>query len=148
MADPLSITASIIAVATLAYSSSKSLYQTISDIHDAPETFVHLKTDVETLYQTIHSLQQELEKKDTDAALSDAQKSNLREINPTLQACCSACDAFGSKISTLMRHSMDGHTSLQDRIKLQFQQKEIGVFQARLASYKSTLAIALDFSTL
>ncbi|KAF2008282.1 hypothetical protein BU24DRAFT_382126, partial [Aaosphaeria arxii CBS 175.79] len=47
-----------------------------------------------------------------------------------------------------MRHSKDGHTSLWDRLKLQFQEKEIGGFQARLASYKSTLAIALDFCTL
>jgi hypothetical protein len=107
-----------------------------------------LKTDVETLYQTIHSLQQEVEKKGTDAALSDAQKSNLREIKPTLQACHSACDAFNSKIDRLMRHSKDEQTSLRDRLKLQFQEKEIGAFQARLASYKSTLAIALDFSTL
>ncbi|KAF2195765.1 hypothetical protein K469DRAFT_699388 [Zopfia rhizophila CBS 207.26] len=147
MADPLSITASVITVAGLAYSSGKMLYQAISDIHDAPETFIHLKTDVETLYETIHSLQQELEKKDTDASLSEAQKSNLREIKPTLQACRNACDAFKGKIDRLMRHSKDAHISLRDRLKLHFQEKEIGAFQARLGSYKSTLTIALDFST-
>ncbi|KAF7505378.1 hypothetical protein GJ744_000999 [Endocarpon pusillum] len=148
MACELSIAASVIAVATLAYSSSKTLYQTISAIYDTPEILVHLKTDVETLYETIHSLQQELEKKDTNAALSDAQKSNLREIMPTLQACHIACDEFNSKIDRLMRRSKDGQTSWRDRLKLQFQEKEIGGFQARLASYKSTLAIALDFATL
>jgi DNA repair ATPase RecN len=148
MADPLSITASVITVATLAYSSTQTLYQTLSAIHDAPEAFAHLKTDVETLHEIIHSLQQELETKDADADLSDAQKSNLREIKPSLEACHSACDAFKGKIDRVLRHSKDGHTSLRDRLKLQFQEKEIRAFQARLASYKSTLAIALDFSTL
>lgn len=107
-----------------------------------------MKTDIETLNETIHSLQQELGKKDGDADLSDAQKSNLREIKPTLEACHGACDAFKAKIDRVMRHSKDGYTSLRDRLKLQFQEKEIGAFQARLASYKSTLAIALDFCTL
>lgn len=148
MADPLSITAGAIAVATLAYSSTKTLYHTISAIHDAPEAFAHLKTDIEILNETIYSLQQELKRKDTDADLSDAQKSNLREIKPTLEACYSACDAFKAKIDRVTRHSKDGYTSLRDRLKLQFQEKEIRAFQARLASYKSTLAIALDLSTL
>lgn len=148
MADPLSITASVIAVAGLAYSSSKTLYQTIADIRDAPETFAHLKSDIETLYQTIYSLQQELKKEDSDAALSDAQKSNLREVKPTLEACHSACDAFKGKIEKLLGSSTDGNICIWDRLKLQFQDKEIGAFQARLESFKATLSIALDFSTL
>lgn len=148
MADPLSITASVIAVANLAYSSSKILYHTISQIHDAPGVFVHLKTDVETLCQTVHSLEQELEKNNTDAALSEPQKSNLREINPTLTACRDACDTFKSKIDKLVRHSTDSHTSLRDRLKLQFQEKEIAAFRARLGSYQSTLAIAMQFFTM
>lgn len=148
MADPLSITASVIAVARLAYLSTQTLHQTISAIHDAPEVFAHLETDIETLSETIRSLQQELEKKDADVGLSDAQKSNLREIKPALKACHVACNAFKGKVDRVMRHSKDGHTSLWDRLKLQFQEQEIGAFQARLASYKSTLAIALDFSAL
>jgi hypothetical protein len=148
MTDPLSITASVIAVAALAYSSSQLLYETISGIREAPETFMHLKTDLQTLSQTINSLQQGLKKSDTDAGLSEMQKSNLREIKPTLEACHNACDAFKGKVDKIMRHSKDGHTSLRDRLKLQFQEKEIGAFQARLGSYKSTLAIALEFSTL
>ena len=148
MAEPLSITASVIAVATLAYSSTQTLYQAIYAIHDAPEAFAHLMTDIETLHDTIHSLQQEIKKRDTDGTLSDAQNSNLREIKPTLEACRTACDAFKSKIDKIMRHSKDGQTSMRDRLKLQFQEKEIRAFQARLASYKSTLAIALDFSIL
>lgn len=148
MADPLSITASVITVAGLAYSSGKVLYQTISEIRDAPEVFIHLKTDIETLCKTIHSLQQQPEKNNTDAVLSDGQKSNLREIKPALTACRNACDTFKGKIDKVMRHSTASHTSVRDRLKLQFQEKKIAAFQARLASYKSTLTIAMEFSTM
>jgi hypothetical protein len=148
MADPLSITASVITVAGLAYSSTKGLYQTISEIHDAPVVFTHLKTDVETLCGIIHSLERELSKSNTDAGLSELQKANLREIKPTLTACRNACDAFKSKIDKLMRHSSDSHTSSRDRLKLLFQDKEIAAFQARLGTYKSTLAIAIEFNTM
>jgi ABC-type transport system involved in cytochrome bd biosynthesis fused ATPase/permease subunit len=148
MADPLSITASVIAVTTLAYTSSKMLYQTISGIQDAPEALAHLKTDVETLCDTIHSLQQGFEGKDADAALSESQKSNLREIKPTLEACHNACNAFKAKVDKLTHRSTEGHVSWRDRLKIQFQEKEVTAFQARLGSYKSTLAIAVEFATL
>jgi hypothetical protein len=148
MADGLGIAASVIAVAGLAYSSSKMLYQVISDIHDAPMTFLNLKTDIEALCHTIHSLRQELEKKDKDAALSEAQKLNLSEIKPALEGCRDSCDKFKNKLDKLMSNSKDGHTSFRDRLKLQFKDKGIAAFQIQLASYKSTLAIALDFSTL
>ncbi|KAF2189013.1 hypothetical protein K469DRAFT_702709 [Zopfia rhizophila CBS 207.26] len=46
-----------------------------------------------------------------------------------------------------MPHSNAGNISLRDRLKLQFQEKEAGASQARLSSFKSTLTIALDFST-
>ena len=148
MADGLNIAASVIAVAGLAYSSSKALYQTISDIRNAPDTLLNLKSDVRTLYQTIHSFQQELEKQDTNATLSEAQRLKLREIEPSLETCCDACKAFKGKIDNLMRHSKDGRVSLRDRLKLQFQDKEIAAFQAQLASYKSTLTIDIGFLTL
>ncbi|KAL4733369.1 hypothetical protein BDV11DRAFT_175766 [Aspergillus similis] len=146
MAEPLSIIANVIAVASLAYSSSKILFQTISGIHDAPETLVHLQTDVWNLHETIHSLYQLLEVKKSDTDLSEAQKSNLREIQPTLDACRLACDAFKAKLDGFLRRSTEGHVSLRDRLRMQFQEEEIAAFQARLSSYKSTLAIALELS--
>jgi hypothetical protein len=95
----------------------------------------------------IHSLQLSL-KGDMSIQTSEAQKSNLREMKPALDACRIACDTFQAKIQRLSPHSADGHVSLRDRLKIQFQEKEIMAFQARLSSYKSAFAIALDFSSL
>ncbi|KUL88231.1 hypothetical protein ZTR_03996 [Talaromyces verruculosus] len=149
MADPLSITASVIAVASLAYSSSRVLFETISGIQDAPETLDHLRTDVGILYETIHHLHQWLAGGErTDATLSQAQKSNLCEIEPSLVACRIACDAFKAKIDRLLRHSMDGRVSLLDKIKTHFQEKEIKTkiedAAARLTGQMQGLQIGLQ----
>ncbi|OJD10871.1 hypothetical protein AJ78_08233 [Emergomyces pasteurianus Ep9510] len=148
MADPLSITASVVTIATLAYASSKSLYQTISGICNAPQNLVHLKTDIEMLCEAIMSLQRGLEENGIDAALSDAQRSNLCEIKPILEACQKACDAFKGKMERFMSHSSDGHIALRDRLKMHVQEKEIVAFEAQLGSYKSTLIVALEFTVL
>lgn len=134
MAEPLSIIASVISVAELAYSSGKLLYQTISGIRDAPEILAHLKTDVEILYDTIHSLQLRFQVRDAEIDLSEAQKSNLREIKPALDACRIACDTFQAKIQRLSHHSTDGHVSFRDRLKIHFQEKEIMAFDRFLLS--------------
>lgn len=147
MADPLSITASVITVAALAYSSGKALYDTIAAIRDAPQAFIYLKSDVATLCQTMDSLQRELEK-GKNVEKSNVQMLNLKEIKPVFEACCKASDEFKGKIDRVMCHSTDGRTSLRDRLKLQFQEQAIAAFQARLASYKSTFTIALELCTL
>ena len=149
MSDPLSITASVIAVAGVAYSSVKLLHETISGIQDAPETIIHLKTEVGILYETIHSLKQRLaEEKEKDSVLSEAQRSNLREIEPSLDACHNACDAFQTKMVHILRHSTEERISTRDKIKMHLREKEIVTFQVRLESYKSTFAISLEFLSL
>lgn len=146
MTDPLSVTASVIAVAGFALSSSKLLYDTLCGIRDAPETFSTFKDEVGALQHIILSFQQGLEQQNDDVGLSDAQNLSLRELKPALEACSDCCEKFNRKIGKLMSHSTDGHVSLRDKIRLQFQDKEIAGVQALLASYRSTLTIALDFS--
>lgn len=148
MSDPLSITASIVAIATLAYASSKALYEIIKDIQDAPKSFLDLNADLEALQAVLNSLKAELEGNGRDAGLSDTQQSCLRELGPSLQGCSDACDQFKSKLVDIMSHTREGHSSFRDRVKLQFHDKEIAAFRFRLASYKSTLSVALGFASL
>lgn len=148
MADPLSITAGVISVATLAYASAAALCETISSYRDIPEILENSKDDIERLSLTISSLQQEVDKRGDDSTLTTAQKINSQETKPTLAACQSACDAFSDRIKDLMRHSSGGTASKRDRLSLQFHEKEIKFFQAILGSYKSTLATFLGLCTL
>jgi hypothetical protein len=147
MAEAIGLAASIIGVATLAYSSSKALYELLDGIHEAPKTLEFLKTDLDALQKLLSSLEVELKHK-PDKSLSDGLKHCLEEVEPSLKACSKACDEFREKVSKITSHSTEQHTSLRDKVKLQFQEKEITTFRYRLTSYKSTLNIALSFASL
>jgi uncharacterized protein HemX len=106
-----------------------------------------LKIDLDTLQTLLSSLKTEL-KHQSDEALSDDLRKCRREIEPSLTACSKAYDEFRGKISKITLHSTEQHASFRDKVKLQFQEKEITTFQYRLASYKATLNIALSFASL
>src|SRR5262249_31943612 len=100
MASGVGIAGSVVALAATAYSSGRFLYETISSIRDAPKIIGNLKVDIETLSLTIDSLEQELKEQHSNAALSEAQRLNLRT---TLGACRQTCNAFKEKLDRLTR---------------------------------------------
>lgn len=147
MAEGLGVAAAIIGVATLAYQSSKSLYELISTIREAPATLQELGADLSALQQLLGSLEAKL--KDTpDTSLSEGLKYCLEETKPCLEGCAKACKDFRTKLSEIMSHSTQGHTSRRDKVKLHFQEQDILVFRYRIASWKATLSIALELASL
>jgi hypothetical protein len=147
MAEAIGLAASVIGIATLACSSSKALYELLDGIYEAPQTLKFLKTDLDALQKLLSSLEAELKHK-PDETLSDGLEKCLKEIEPSLKGCLTACDEFKLKLSKIVSHSTEQHTSLRDKVKLQFQEKEITAFRYRLASYKATVNIALSFASL
>jgi hypothetical protein len=146
MADPLSITASVVAVAGLAYSSSKVLYELISTIRDAPSIFRDLNQDLTTLSHILTALRTKLP--DRNATRGEAQLACLAAAEQTLQGCDLACRAFKEKIDGLTIHSQDGKRSFRDGLKLKFQGKSIEDFRVKIISWKASLALALDIALL
>jgi hypothetical protein len=146
MTDPISVTASIIAVAGLAYSSSKALYDLISTIQDAPQVFQDLNQYIAALGQILEALKTNLDGRGT--RLSKGQIACLQEAIPTLEGCDLACKDFKTKMEGLTTHSQDGRRSFRDSIKLHFQNKSIADFRMRLAGWKESLALALDVALL
>ena len=142
MTDPLSVSAGVIAVAGLAYSSSKALYELISTIRDAPQVFQNLNQYIAALSQTLNALKTNVD--GCGAKLSVSQIAYLQEVKPTLEGCDLACKDFKTKIERLTVHSQDGRRSFRDGIKLNFQNKSIADFQMRLVGWKESLALALD----
>ena len=147
MADPLSVTASVIAVATTAYKSSQALYEVIDTITQAPESFRALNADVKALNNLLALMVDAIEAKKQVASLPAAQTACLKALELPLHGCAQACENFKAKLDELMSHSSDRHTSMRDRIKLHFRSKEIESLQFKLGSYKSTLSIALSFAS-
>ena len=148
MTDPLSVSASIIAVVTVAYSSTKALFEAVKGIRDAPKCFQDLITDLQALQEVLHLLGARLDSGGQGRPFSEAQVSCLDHLASPLSACSDACSGFKLKLDGIMGHSNDRHTSFRDRLKLHFQDKEITAFRFRLASYKLTLSIALEFASL
>ncbi|KAH7381969.1 hypothetical protein BKA64DRAFT_217536 [Cadophora sp. MPI-SDFR-AT-0126] len=146
MADPLSVTASVVAVAGFAYSSSKSLYDLICTIRDAPQIFLDLNQSLSALSQTLDSLQRNLDGR--NARLSKSQIACLQQAKPTLEGCNLACQEFKMKLEELTSHSKDGRRSFRDSLKLSFQGKNIADFRVRVADWKESLSIALDVALL
>ena len=147
MSDPLSVTASVIAVATIAYKSSQALYEVIDTIREAPDFFRALNLDVKALNDLLRLVADATEAKKQVASLTAAQTACLQALELPLYGCSQACKDFKAKLDKLMSHSNDRHTSVRDRIKLHFQSKKIESLQFKLGSYKSTLSIALNFAT-
>ena len=145
MTDPMSVIASVITVAGLAYKSSKALCEMIDTVRDAPETFRLLHGDLKALNDVLAPIFQTLEHKKATKDLPAAQAACLQALELPLQRCSDICDLFKSKLSTLMSHSSDTHTSKRDRLRLHFKSDEVESLRSTLGSYKSTLAIALSF---
>lgn len=148
MTNPLSICSGVIAVATLAYDSCRTLYEAVDAVKDAPKIIADLSKDLQTLQAVLHSLRSELDRQGAAQEMSEGQLSILEGLTSPLQACSEACKEFKVRLAKILSHSQDGHTSFRDQVKLPFYEKEIAAFIFRLDSYKSTMAIALGFATM
>ncbi|GKZ28019.1 hypothetical protein AbraCBS73388_008950 [Aspergillus brasiliensis] len=147
MATPLDVTAGVIAVVTLAYNSSKSIYEFIRGLKDAPKEFDNLKIDLGALQKTLDTLKAEIEENNRTGVLSEDQLAVLRLLELPLRGCSDICDGFRLKLTKLLSHSNDDHISFRDRMNLLFQSKEVSTFRFRLASFKSTLNVAVSFAS-
>jgi hypothetical protein len=147
MAEAVGLTASIIAITSLAYQNSKTLYELLGGIRNAPKTLQGLNVELSAISQLLKSIKSAMED-NSDDSFSDGIKKCLEEVKPALTGCGKTCDEFTEKIGKIMSHSDEKHTSKRDRIKLQFEEKEILAFRYRLGSYKATLNIALSLASL
>ena len=147
MADPVGLTASIIAIAGLACQSGKTLYELLNSIQNTPRTLQALNEDLSAIQHLLKSIKSAMEDS-SDNSFSNGVKKCLEEAKPALTGCGKACDEFAEKIGKIMSHSDENRTSRRDRIKLQFQEKDILAFRYRIGSYKAMLNIALGLASL
>jgi len=131
----------------LAYQSAKTLYELIDGIVRAPKQLKDLNEDLDVVRQLLASIKGAM-KGTSDVKLSEGVKKCLEDVKPSMKGCEMACNEFTEKLSKITRHSSSDRTRFDDRLKLQFQEKEIVTFRYRIESYKSTLNIALTLATL
>ena len=148
MTDLLSLSANVIDVVTVAYSSSKILFETVKVIRDAPKSIKDLSTDLDALQKVLSSLGAKLEPGSEGGPFSAVQILCLEHLTTPLSAFSDACSELKLKLDRNVCHSRDSRTSSRDGPKSLLQDKEITAFRFKLASYKLTLSNALEFASL
>ena len=147
MGDPLSVTASVIAVSGLACSSVKTLKEAISGLLNAPEVLRDCGTDLGILQNLLQALQQPLHRV-PNADLSTNQKAYFESLKPALSSCKEMCDDFGLKLSKVTSHSQADKVNWWDRARLYFNEEDIALLKSNLEENKQTFDMAIGVATL
>lgn len=134
MADPLSISSGILALASFAFKSSITLYETVRSFQSQDKNARALKSELGELTSVLESL---LETVNSNPDL------DFKALERPLRRCGKACEEYGELISRCTKHSTTSRSSFRDWITQRYLQGDITEFKAMLASYKSTINIAL-----
>lgn len=113
MADPLTITASIVGVAVSALHGTRLLLDDLRKIVDAPKVVEDLKSDLTAIETALQCLQtvEELEWQELGDAIAASSKI-------AVGSCQTACEIFRSDLLRWTKRSRDGKLSWRDRTKI------------------------------
>ena len=144
MTDPLSISASVIAITSAAVGTVKFLHTTIGDIKGVPAALENLRSDLKAIEPVLQRLYTGLESEDSQVFLID-------DIKSAIEDCNSACSIFHKSLDHWMRHAIKYQAfwaDWTDRLRIGiFEQGTINVFKGRLNDCKSTLIVSLNMSS-
>lgn len=133
MADPISLSSGVLALALFAFQSSKTLYQAFGSFQNYGRNIRDLKEELQALNEVLQSLEETL-KNNAD---------RLSALKRPLFSCGRACEEFAPMVARCTAHSNKSRTSVRDWAKLSYMGKDIAGFRNLMAGYKSTIAIAL-----
>jgi Fungal N-terminal domain of STAND proteins len=144
MADPLSITASVIGITVPALQGTRFLLDELHNIKDAPETIKRLETDVRSVDLALTSLRGV---EDQEWKLLGA--SIVEESKATITSCTNACNLFRADLQQWTRHSADGKLAWRDRANVGFlKQSRIRSISEQLQSCKMSINSVVSIATL
>ncbi|OJJ79074.1 uncharacterized protein ASPGLDRAFT_70324 [Aspergillus glaucus CBS 516.65] len=133
--DPLSITASVLAVVTAAVQSTKSLYDTVKRFKERDKTLHRLQNELEDLANILESL----------AQVTDSEMSMLALLQNPINRCSQVCRDFEQSMRGFSGKSMTG---FRDWAKMEFMRGSINEFIDTIAGYKSTISVGLGTITI
>ncbi|KAK4173757.1 hypothetical protein QBC36DRAFT_335096 [Triangularia setosa] len=143
--DPLSVTASVLALATAALQSTKALYDLVDGLVDAPRSVSHCKSLLSQTQTTLGTLARTLK---TNCA-PDTVNSVLKEIelNRVLESTMSICQGFTAAMTKVTSHSTDSRFSKRDRLVIYFKDTKISKLNTDLADCQRTITMVLSSIT-
>jgi DNA mismatch repair ATPase MutS len=135
MTDPLSITASVVAVTTAAIQATKSLCEAVKRFKDRNKTLRKLQDELQNLLNILESL----------AQVTNVESSMLDLLQGPIRRCSQECHEFEQSLEVFSRKS---ETSFRDWAKMEFKRGDINEFIENIAEYKATISIGLGTITM
>jgi hypothetical protein len=135
MADPVSNTASLLAVTTAAVQSTKSLYEAVKRFKDRNKTLRRLENELVDLTNILGSLTQ----------LANAEQSMFILLQGPVERCSLVCREFEQSMEVFKKKT---NTGFRDWTKMEFMRGDINEFIDTIAGYKSTISVALGTITM
>jgi hypothetical protein len=144
MADPLSVTASIIGITVPALHGIRLLLDDLQKIRDAPDVVKDLQDDIVSVDMALSSVQ----------AVQNQEWETLggtveEEAKAAISACGRACARLRADLQCWTSHSPDGKPSWQDRANIGFfKQGRIRSILGQLQTCKITINLVVSIATL
>lgn len=135
MADPLSITASALAIITAAIQSTRSLSETVKRYKGRDTTLRRLQDELEGLTNILDTLRE----------VVDLEVSMMALLKGPVDRCSQACREFENSMKQFDGKSKVG---FRDWTKMEFMRGNINDFMDTLVGYKSTISIGLGTITM
>lgn len=139
MAEAIGIASGVAALATLAFQSSKALYQTISSFQSHQQTVLDLLEENGALNVVLDSLSK---------TINSSTRLNLTALEFPLQRCGEACREFGEEIDKLTTLSGGKRAKFLSWAKLRYMGEDVDGFRRLLSGYKDMISVALADATL
>lgn len=141
MADPLSTTASVVGLATVALQSVQFLVQTIEGVKGAPDIVKYVGADLRVIKSTLQSLLRTVQDDSSQVVLSE-------QVKDAIENCERACGTFRLQVEHWMERSTQDKMFWVDRWKVGlFGLERIKTFRGQLSDCKGTLSVALSTAT-
>jgi len=134
MADPISVSSSVLTLVTFAFQASVTLYTTIRSFQSQDKKARALKDELGDLNGVLQSLLE---------TVNNNQDINFEALKLPLYRCGKTCEEYGEVIARCTKHSTAERSSVRDWIAQTYLRGDINDFKEMLAGYKSTINIAL-----
>lgn len=144
MADPLSVVASLLAVATAGVQSTQSLKAAIKRYKSRDEILHRLLDRVEDTEKILSTLTQVLED-GTPQPVTHPDSSVAGLLRGPVERCSTVCREFEEVMEKFSRKSK---TNILDWTKMEFRRGDINQFIEIVAEYKSTISLGLCVLTM
>ncbi|KAJ5935950.1 hypothetical protein N7454_005248 [Penicillium verhagenii] len=138
MAEVVGTVSAITSLVTLALQSSITLYKTVQSLQSRDKVIRELRQEVEALQAVLQALEESIYSFEV----------NLKALTHPLMRCNNACNEFNTLIMKCTPNSTRERSSKRDWLRMKYMGEDITGFKDMLASYKSTISLALAYANL